>query len=551
MVLHSVIFLTEEPEINQLIDPVVVATLQKPLPRIYMMDSLVYQSALHIPIVIQGSYFERNMSLVTSPPLQESVDYSMEYLPTASTGVQLTLSLLPGRKWRQTPGPLHVVSMLMPDGRNVTTAGYPRIVAVYPDPDPVVVPAPVSVPDPEGTGTVFLRQTQSKRITLAGTGVSDPAAATVLLQPTHADGFRILRGTTVETMHLELVENGSWFSGVLRPTLAGTGDGNVTSMPLLLLGLNSGPGLVMFDPPIILATVIADIPGIVCDDTCSYAFDGICSDGQVNSSNYHLNVSSGPKEPMHDSYGSYIFQPDPPNCDKGTDCSDCGGADAIAQQLHLLPNGEAIGINVTVKCDNTCVYANDGECDDPRSAGDVYCAMGTDCNDCGPIEDPTPDKDDDNDFDDSDDNVGKPISIVFSLGSCGFLVRVTVLKLNVVLFFFIAEIVHHRSTAAALVVVLEGTVFAFCGVVLAAVLYFLNLWVRGNMLPLPYMPVSSQERAEGEGYDFEVDTMMDDTQHGQEHGFEFENSGSDNSGSGNIGSGGEVELSQLRPLPRG
>jgi hypothetical protein len=94
-------------------------------------------------------------------------------------------------------------------------------------------------------------------------------------------------------------------------------------------------------------------------------------------------------------------------------------------------------------------------------------------------------------------------------------------------------------------------VFAFCGVVLAAVLYFLNLWVRGNMLPLPYMPVSSRERAEGEGYDFEVDTMMDDTQHGQEHGFEFENSGSDSRSSGNIGSGGEVELSQLRPSPRG
>jgi hypothetical protein len=420
MVLHSVIFLTEEPEINKLVAPVVVATLQKPLPSIYMMDSVVYLSALHIPIVIQGSYFERNMTLVTSPPLQESVDYSMEYLPTATTGVQLTLSLLPGQKWRQTPGLLHAVSMLMPDGRNVTAAGHPRIAAVYPDPDPVVVAVSVPVPDPQGTGTVFLRKTQTKRITLAGTGVSDPAAATVLLQPTHANGFRILRGATEETMHLELVEGGSWFSGVLQPTLAGIGDagvpaagadGNVTSMPLLLLGLNSGPGLVMFDPPIILATVIADIPGIVCDDSCGYALDGICSDGQVNSSNYHLNVSSGPKEPMHDSYGSYIYQPGPPHCDKGRDCSDCGGADAIAQHLHLLPNGKAISVNVTVKCDNTCVYADDGECDDPRSAGDVYCAMGTDCNDCGPVEDPIPNKDDDSD--DSDDNVGKPISMGF------------------------------------------------------------------------------------------------------------------------------------------
>lgn len=32
----------------------------------------------------------------------------------------------------------------------------------------------------------------------------------------------------------------------------------------------------------------------------------------------------------------------------------------------------------TANCNNTCIYANDGECDEG-----TYCDMGTDCNDCG------------------------------------------------------------------------------------------------------------------------------------------------------------------------
>lgn len=36
-------------------------------------------------------------------------------------------------------------------------------------------------------------------------------------------------------------------------------------------------------------------------------------------------------------------------------------------------------------CDNTCVFANDGECDDGGEGAikDSHCEYGTDCNDCG------------------------------------------------------------------------------------------------------------------------------------------------------------------------
>merc|ERR1719327_2536029 len=43
-----------------------------------------------------------------------------------------------------------------------------------------------------------------------------------------------------------------------------------------------------------------------------------------------------------------------PVCEKGTDCTDCGGADPDAP---------------TVECTNTCQWANDDYCDDTRTSG--------------------------------------------------------------------------------------------------------------------------------------------------------------------------------------
>jgi hypothetical protein len=53
-------------------------------------------------------------------------------------------------------------------------------------------------------------------------------------------------------------------------------------------------------------------------------------------------------------------------------------------------------------CDNTCIYARDGVCDDPRGAN--YCKLGTDCQDCGRVGvDNFTRADDDGWWDDHDD----------------------------------------------------------------------------------------------------------------------------------------------------
>ena len=48
---------------------------------------------------------------------------------------------------------------------------------------------------------------------------------------------------------------------------------------------------------------------------------------------------------------------------------------------HFMPNKY---YNTETVCDNSCVFANDGTCDDGgRGAKFSGCPTGTDCNDCG------------------------------------------------------------------------------------------------------------------------------------------------------------------------
>ena len=66
-------------------------------------------------------------------------------------------------------------------------------------------------------------------------------------------------------------------------------------------------------------------------------------------------------------------------CVEGTDCTDCGGVDAIIDYSKPFDDDQA---DYEV-CTNTCMYPRDGVCDDPR--GTQYCELGTDCQDCGPV----------------------------------------------------------------------------------------------------------------------------------------------------------------------
>lgn len=76
-------------------------------------------------------------------------------------------------------------------------------------------------------------------------------------------------------------------------------------------------------------------------------------------------------------------------CIRGTDCTDCGGVDAIVvgDQGGDVDGGgekeEGGDVDGELLCSDTCLYAGNRICDDPR--GGNYCPLGTDCADCGSV----------------------------------------------------------------------------------------------------------------------------------------------------------------------
>jgi hypothetical protein len=130
--------------------------------------------------------------------------------------------------------------------------------------------------------------------------------------------------------------------------------------------------------------IVKDREGFTCDDSCEFAFDDVCDEGTSNES----SVSDDDDDYDDMMIILYLmgFLAQDTNvlkvsaCVKGTDCTDCGGVDAITS----ISKARAPDKNNIESCVNTCAYARDGVCDDPRG-GSKYCNLGTDCQDCGPV----------------------------------------------------------------------------------------------------------------------------------------------------------------------
>ena len=214
--------------------------------------------------------------------------------------------------------------------------------------------------------------THSKRLVVRGSGFS-PDGTSLTLEPTRAAKYSVIEATGW-SVTLELKPEGVWVEAL--------GD---KSVELKVTKIDSGAGEVIFDKPIIVATVKKEPEGDICDDSCEWALDGICDDGTTpnehddgygqwdddygeygDDNNYYAGFYDDSYGALFDDEGSL------PACAYGTDCTDC-------QPLH----GDATKKEqASVECDNTCAYARDGFCDDPRQGGE--CALGTDCQDCGP-----------------------------------------------------------------------------------------------------------------------------------------------------------------------
>ena len=143
----------------------------------------------------------------------------------------------------------------------------------------------------------------------------------------------------------------------------------------------------MFDEPITIGYIIKDREGVTCDDSCEFAFDGVCDDGsEPNDQYYYENYNNYADDDLGGFYGEDDYAEDDEEyaddgegeegeeegddygygdsyyddyymesedyqvsaCVEGTDCTDCGGVDAIID--YTKPLDPELGIEVRYCC---------------------------------------------------------------------------------------------------------------------------------------------------------------------------------------------------------
>jgi hypothetical protein len=426
---------------------------------VFPMGVKVYQSALHEEIVITGSGFKDGMTFSFDPDLKVNVDYDLEILNKNKA----TLKLRSGKKWRSEPGFIIAKSIRL-NNKSYSLAGADGIRVAVVLADPVI----------DSSKETF-HETQSKVIAISGKGFTNVADTKIIIRPTAPGAYKVL-AVLEDTIRVQLKPDNDWLPSFL--SLADEDEGK--KIPLQVTGIDSGAGEVVFDEPVTIGYIVKDREGVVCDDSCEFAFDGVCDDG-TKSEYYYYYETYGYY--MDDDLGGYYdqsyrevyddyYMPDDgyrvSACVQGTDCTDCGGVDAIIDYSQPLDPDSGID-----SCVNTCPYSRDGVCDDPRGAN--YCKLGTDCQDCGPVgADNFTRADDDGWWDDDDD--------YWTFNDGNFLDQTKGLEAN-----------RHRvkvfnktdsaGPAAMFLVVLEGMVYTVGAIFAAAALYLGMRWYKGHSVP--------------------------------------------------------------------
>lgn len=433
---------------------------------VFQMGVKVYQSALSQKIDLTGSGFKNGMSFTFEPELKEGVDYTL----TVASKNKATMRLNGGKKWRATPGFIIAKSVTIPSGtgsgKSYPLAGVDGIRVAVVLADPIVSVASDSY-----------HETQSKVIAIKGKGFTNVADTKIIIRPTSPGAYKILN-ILEDTIRVQLKPEQDWLPSFVSLTNA---DEN-KKIPLQITGIDTGAGEVTYDEPITVGFVVKDREGVHCDDSCEFAFDGVCDDGTATGlESYYEQYGYYQDDDLGGTYDYKGYEGDPFDdyymedegykvsaCVEGTDCTDCGGVDAV-QDYSKLPAPDS-GVEV---CVNTCPYARDGVCDDPRGAN--YCKLGTDCQDCGPAGASNFTKADDDGWWDDDDDY-------WTFNDGNFLDQAKGLEAN-------RHKVKKRiddegaGPAAMFLTVLEGMVYTIGAIFAAAALYLGMRWYQGYSVP--------------------------------------------------------------------
>jgi len=433
---------------------------------VFPMGVKVYQSAKQGSIAVTGSGFKDGVSLGLEPDLKEGVDYDF----SISSKNSIVLSLRNGKKWRSEPGFI-IAKTVKVGGKTYNLGGTDGIRIATVLGDPIIT-----------AGKESFHETQSKVIAISGHGFTNVADTKVVIRPTLPGAYKVL-AVLEDTIRIQLKPGSDWL-----PSFVTLKDDESKKVPLQITSIDSGAGEVSFDTPITIGFVVKDREGVVCDDSCEFAFDGVCDDGSESEydddqygyqdddlGGYYSDKEEGEGDGESDGNG-YNYDDYYSNdeykvsaCVEGTDCTDCGGVDAIVDYNQLVNDPDS-GVEA---CTNTCPYARDGVCDDPRGAN--YCKLGSDCQDCGPVgADNFTKADDDGWWDDDDD--------YWTFNDGNFLDQTGGLQKN---WDKVKRVPRTDSVGAAamFLVILEGMVYTVGAIFAAAALYLGMRYYKGQSLP--------------------------------------------------------------------
>ena len=432
------------------------------------MTQKVYQSANQEKIAISGSGFEEGISFTFSPPLKANTDYTMKVVSKN----KIEVFLMSGKKWSKDAG-LLLVSAINKDGKSYQLANGDgiRVATVLEDP---------TVDEDDEN----VHETQSKVVVISGKGFTNIADVKVTVRPAVPGAYKVL-SVSDDTIRLQLKPDYDWLPSFLTLT------DSDKKIPLQIASINTGAGDLTFDNPITIGMIVKDREGVVCDDSCEFAFDGVCDDGTEDEMYYNYDEEGGyyqdddqggyygegqyangdayddEEEEFYDDYYMEDEEMEVSACLLGTDCTDCGGVDAIVDYSEVSEDDEE-----AVVCTNTCGYARDGQCDDPRGAN--YCILGTDCQDCGKVgSDNFTTVDDDGWWDDDDD--------YWSFNDGDFIAQADGIEKNR---HKVAKVSTESAGAAAVfLTMLEGMVYTVGAIFAAAGLYLVMRWRNGQSIP--------------------------------------------------------------------
>eukprot|EP01035_Chromulina_nebulosa_P017928 gene17928-23550_t len=265
--------------------------------------------------LIEGIGFVRNMSFVFDSGLTEGVDYDWDF----DDYTKIILKLRTGMKWLDDAGIISLLSIAVNDNYIILNENVGIRVAT-------VLLNPVIF-----SSDRLYRNSQSKILSVKGSGFTYATACKVSLKPTEPSYYIILRITNKDIIEIKLSPYRTWLPSVISL------DNDNIRIPLQVVSIDTGAGVVIFLEPITVGYIIQDKEGVVCDDSCEFSFDGICDDGTLSSS-YASFTSNNSYTNNYDDY----YQPDNSYsvsaCVEGTDCTDCGGIDKVA----IFPNSTNI-----------------------------------------------------------------------------------------------------------------------------------------------------------------------------------------------------------------